>query len=129
MGDEIILILRALTHRRNIANFSLLCRYSHSMCSDELPALTFATGACHAKYTRVNHLHSLRIPLVNSKFHLDSFPKTDCFRNRLPTECSPNHSNLDFFKYNVNLHKPINFTCVFLLSYNASYRPSTWSYR
>lgn len=52
------------------------------------PVLTFAANTRHVTYRGTHNPHSLCIPLVKSKFHLNSFcPWTATLWNILPTGC------------------------------------------
>lgn len=64
-----------------------------------LPTQYFA-GKTHLL---LRSLHSLRIPIVEKKFHIDSFfPKTATMSSRLLHGCFPVHLNLNLFKSHVS---------------------------
>lgn len=74
VGDELFSTLQPISHRRDVASFLLLYRYSHGVCSDELssfvpPLLNFTAKTRCLRPIVANHPNSLRVSLVRCKFH------------------------------------------------------------
>lgn len=62
--------------KRNVTSLSLLYRYLHGKCPDELHSFiqTFSVWKRHVTSMDLNHPHSLRIPFVNrNSTHTASF--------------------------------------------------------
>lgn len=73
IGDELVLPLQHISCRRDFARFSLTYRYFSGKCSDKIHSFVhsvqiFKFKTIHAIYTRVNHPHFFRIPMITSYF-------------------------------------------------------------
>lgn len=76
-------------HRYNIANQSLFYHYFDRKCSDKLYSLVLQFRTLQQGPT-MPCPHSLHIPLVMKKLHLDSFfPRATALWNRLQKDASP----------------------------------------
>ncbi len=110
VGDDLFSTLAPLSLRRDVASLSLLYRYFHGRCSNELhslvpPLQTFRVRTRLAAFTQSNHPYTLRSPLIRNQFHENSFfPRTTRLWNSLPAHCFPASYNLTSFKSNVNKH-------------------------
>ena len=110
VGDDLFSTLPPLSLRRDVASLSLLYRYFHGRCSNELhslvpPLQTFRVRTRLAAFTQSNHPYTLRSPLIRNQFHENSFfPRTTRLWNSLPAHCFPDGYNLTSFKSNVNKH-------------------------
>ena len=110
VGDDLFSSLQPLSQRRDVASLSLLYRYFHGKCSNELhslvpPRQTFRARTRLATSVESNHPHPLRIPNLRRKFHdVTFFPRTTHLWNSLPFECFPDGYDLQSFKSKVNKH-------------------------
>ena len=105
VGDELFGTLQPLSHRRDVSSLSLLYRYFHGRCSEELhqmvpPLKEFGRST---RLASRSHPYVLDIPKAKSKFHSQSFfPRTASIWNRLPQSSFPNTYDLGLFKSRVN---------------------------
>ena len=105
VGDELFGTLQPLSHRRDVSSLSLLYRYFHGKCSDELrqmvpPLKEFGRST---RLASSSHPYVLDIPKAKSKFHSQSFfPRTAGIWNRLPQSSFPDTYDLGLFKSRVN---------------------------
>lgn len=90
--------LRLLSHKPNVATISLIDLYFHGKCVEALHSQLDSLP-----YTRLACFHSIRIPLVWSRFHSAIFswsPVT--LLNRLPRQYFPNSYDRNIFKSQIN---------------------------
>ena len=112
VGDELFGTLQPLSHRRDVSSLSLLYRYFHGRCSDELrqmvpPLKEFVRST---RLARSSHQYVLDIPKAKSNFHSQSFfPRTAGIWNRLPQSSFPDTYDLGLFKSRVNKLLPTLF--------------------
>jgi ribonuclease P/MRP protein subunit RPP40 len=94
-----------LSHRRDVGSLSLLYRYFHGHCSNELLGLvpTLQHLGPPTRHGSVQSSFSLAIPRSRTKHHQKSFfPHTSRTWNSLPCSVFPTEYNLAQFKRNVN---------------------------
>jgi hypothetical protein len=94
-----------MSHRRNVGSLSLLYRYFHGHCSNELlglvpPPQQFGQST---RYAASSHPYCLALPRSRTEHHRKSFfPRTVRLWNSLPSSVFPVDYNLAQFKRNVN---------------------------
>ena len=100
--------LPSLAYRRAVGDLSLLYRYFHRLCSEELASI-IPPLAVRSRVTRgALHRHPCTVQLQKPRtsHYLRSFiPRVSRLWNSLPAYVSPFAPNLQFFKSCINRYK------------------------
>lgn len=108
VSDELVLPLTHISCKRDFARFSLTYRYFSGKCSDKIHSIVhsvqiFEVKTIHAMYTRLNHPHFFRIPMITWQFNSDSFlSRVAALCNRLPRGSTNDPYNLKLSKSNIS---------------------------